>query len=349
MGCPESAVPVRPARELTLAARPVFGAAAAVDDADGRRRGARRCAVEPGSRWNAAGRDGAAVLVVAGLAGPGSFDSSVKVKSNRCSRDFGSYFTVAAALSGTAASCGGILRFECVPVARRCKRNGRQLFVRFVEDDQRSVEVLAGQRLLEVVVEEQPEQTGAWVGALDVMPGIFRHEELAAVHRIVVAVRTNFTPLDTGGSVGALSGIREVLLSRAFAARKEMRDRDRHEVASVDGTLARVLADDRRVVAARPRFDSMRTGCSTMLHFPDRCPACLRRRLRRLASCRRTRPASSAERLRSLWFALPGRLSRLRRPVAMRRRFGIAWNYFTEVMTPRAPALVASASSASSI
>ena len=30
----------------------------------------------------------------------------------------------------------------------------------------------------------------------------------------------------------------------------------------------------------------------------------------------------------------------------MRRRVGIAWNYFTEVMTPRAPALVASASSA---
>src|SRR4030095_6452788 len=104
--------------------------------------------------------------------------------------------------------------------------------------DQRSIEVLAGQRLLEVVVEKQPEQTGARVRALDVVPRIFRHEELAAMYRIVVAVCANFTSLDTGGSIGALSGIREVMLFRALAAREEMRDRDGHEVAAVQRALA---------------------------------------------------------------------------------------------------------------
>jgi hypothetical protein len=55
------------------------------------------------------------VTAAAGLAGPGSFDSSLKLKSNRCSFDFGSYLIVAAALNGSVDSCWGILASSVLP------------------------------------------------------------------------------------------------------------------------------------------------------------------------------------------------------------------------------------------
>src|SRR6185436_1890837 len=67
---------------------------------------------------DAAGRAGAAAPVVvagAGLAGPGSFDSSVNTKSNGCSRALGSYLIVALALSGNVASWGGMRASSVLP------------------------------------------------------------------------------------------------------------------------------------------------------------------------------------------------------------------------------------------
>ena len=95
---------------------------------------------------------------------------------------------------------------------------------------------MPGERFLEVVVEECAEETRAGIRALNVMPVVFGHEELAAVHRIVIAVRADFAAFDAGAAVGALAGVREILLL-VVLAREEMRDGHRHEVASVDRTF----------------------------------------------------------------------------------------------------------------
>jgi hypothetical protein len=91
------------------------------------------------------------------------------------------------------------------------------------------------------------------------MPIVFGHEELAAVDRIVIAVRANFSAFNPWGSVGTLARVGKVLRSRALAAREEVRDRDGHEIAAVHRTLAGILPDDRGVVAAgERRFDADR-------------------------------------------------------------------------------------------
>src|SRR5262245_31398142 len=88
------------------------------------------------------------------------------------------------------------------------------------------------------------------------MPVVFGHEELAAVNRVVIAVCANLAALFARGAVGALAGVR-VIPGWLLAAIEEVRDRHRNEIASVDRALAGILANDRGVVAARPRlFDA---------------------------------------------------------------------------------------------
>ena len=179
------------------------------------------------------------------------------------------------------------------------------------------------------------------------MPVVFSHEELAAVHWIVVAVRADFAAFDPRRAVSAFAGVWEILLLVVLAG-EEMRDRHRHEVASVDRTFAWILSEDRSVVRARLRHldadrlqDHFAFPADAGLVFDNVLVA------RHRADVRHRHFLLS--RLRPLSSALLERPSRLRRRGAGPRRVGIAWNYFTEVMTPRAPALVASASSASSI
>src|SRR5262245_64940538 len=88
------------------------------------------------------------------------------------------------------------------------------------------------------------------------MPVVFGHERLAAVDRVVIAVCANLAAFLAGRAVGAFPRF-GVVLRWLLAAIKEVRDRHRNEIASVDRTLSGILANDRSVVAARPRlFDA---------------------------------------------------------------------------------------------
>ena len=87
------------------------------------------------------------------------------------------------------------------------------------------------------------------------MPLVDRHEdEVAAVPRVVVTVRTPLERLDAGTAVGARPGI-HVANARVALAREVHRHGNRHQLRSIHRTEPWRVADDHLILQARVRRD----------------------------------------------------------------------------------------------
>ena len=130
--------------------------------------------------------------------------------------------------------------------------------------------------LREIVIEVQTEETARRVGPFQVVPFVFRHEELAAMSRVVVTMRSNLAPFLARSSIGASSRIGIKRLG-FLAAVPEMVHDHGHEIAFVDGTLSRCVVDPEGRVngAGQPRFDPnglqshLADGADSRLVFKD--------------------------------------------------------------------------------
>jgi hypothetical protein len=82
------------------------------------------------------------------------------------------------------------------------------------------------------------------------MPVIFVHEELSAVARIVIAVRTAFVAPDSRAAIGARPRLQLMNLRIIFAREVQPR-RDRYEFALVDWANTRLFLNERLEFQAR--------------------------------------------------------------------------------------------------
>ena len=186
------------------------------------------------------------VIVAVGVFG-GSFEKSSNPKSNRLSGP-----------SGLELHLREHLRREGVLADRRLqgaaashqRDRGFLARLRILHEERRRhlAHLIERQRLRVVVVQMQPEDAGAQIGPFEMMPGVGRHEEHAAVLRVVVAVRARRVLLDHRRAVGAgarRGGHHRRLVLAAPRHRRGHLD----ERCAVNGTLARLRLDDEQ----RPR------------------------------------------------------------------------------------------------
>ena len=146
-----------------------------------------------------------------------------------------------------------------------------------------------------VVVDVEPEDACRGMHALEVMPVVRRHEELAAVLRVVIAVRAQRPASDARRAVGA--GARLEMLGGAIGrARPRERHGDRHQLAPAHAALAGIGFGDRRVHWTHPcRVEThgherqLAVGARTGLRLEDVRMVNARHRDRRQR--RRPRPA----------------------------------------------------------
>ena len=124
--------------------------------------------------------------------------------------------------------------------------------------------------LREVVIQIETQKAATRIGRFQVMPFVFRHEELAAVTRVVVAMRSHDPFFFTEPSVRTRSGIGVEPLG-LLAAVPEMIDDDGDEIAFVDGARSRLVVDPKLRVdgAGHGRFDANRLQG----HLADRTDA----------------------------------------------------------------------------
>src|SRR5205823_1260853 len=100
------------------------------------------------------------------------------------------------------------------------------------------------QRPREVIIEEDAKQVRPYKCAFEMMPIVIGHEELAAVTRVVIAMRTPFKLFDPRHPVYTSSRI-ELAYLRIVCTREVKRCGDRHELASIDRTDPFLLLDER--------------------------------------------------------------------------------------------------------
>ena len=95
------------------------------------------------------------------------------------------------------------------------------------------------------------EQPRAWVRALEVMPLVGGHEELATVTRVVVPVLAHGLFELARLTVGALAGLEQMRVGR-FRAAPVLGDRDLHQLTLVDGAETGLADDHRGMIRTRP-------------------------------------------------------------------------------------------------
>ena len=162
----------------------------------------------------------------------GSFESDANVKSKRCSGWSPPNFTFAVISAGSVADSIQRKRFELGCRARRRVE-------RFLGDHSRLHVLDPGSRELpaEVVVDVEPEHARGRMDAFKVMPVVGRHEELAAVLRIVIAVGAKRPSSDARRTIPAGAGF-EVLGGPIGAAGPRERHRHRHELTPAHAARA---------------------------------------------------------------------------------------------------------------
>ncbi len=108
------------------------------------------------------------------------------------------------------------------------------------------------ERLRHVVVEVHAENVRPYPRALEMMPVIFVHEELSAVARVMIAVRTAFVAPDSRAAIGARPGL-QLMNLRIIFARKVQPGGDRYEFALIDRANSGFFLNERLEFQARVR------------------------------------------------------------------------------------------------
>ena len=189
----------------------------------------------------------------------GSFENEGNVKSKRCSGSSPPNRTFAVISAGSAdgsirASRYGRLRtgFSGNALSSVVLRVAGSKISFVTTRAVMSLIFAADERTAVVVVDVQPEDPGRRMHAFQVMPVVRRHEELAAVLRIVIAVRARRPMADARRSVGTDAGL-EMRRRAIRRTRPRERYRDRHQLTPAQAALARVGLGDRRVHRTHPR------------------------------------------------------------------------------------------------
>jgi len=113
------------------------------------------------------------------------------------------------------------------------------------------VQSVGRQRPGVIVVEIQPEHTLLRVSTFEVVPVVWRHEELTTMLRIVIPVWPKCAAHDHGRAVGACPGL-EMFDARLRAAPPRQRRGHANQLAATEGTRARSVVGDARVNRTGP-------------------------------------------------------------------------------------------------